>query len=147
MLQVKDSWPGFISCGLVVREDVIERDSALIQELVDGIHGSGLWLEQGVPNRASAAEVAGRYYYNQDPKLLEFVLSKPVDRVRYDRLTPLKADFDEITQLGVEIGMFAEPIPFEKFADPRFSTGARTTPMPMPPDDGKGVPVQQARTK
>lgn len=147
LLQVKDSWPGFISCGLVVRQELIDDDPDLIQELVDGIHGSGMWLEQGVAERSSAAEVAGRYYYNQDPELLKFVLSKPVDRVRYDHLTPLKADFEEILELGLSIGMFSERVEFEKYADPRFSVRARVEPIPMPPDDGKGIPKPTAASK
>lgn len=140
LLQVKDSWPGFISCGLVVRQDRIDSDRALIQELVDGIHGSGLWLEEGVENRSSAAEVVGKYYNNQDPALLKFVLSKPVDRVRYDHLTPLKKDFDEIMDLAVEIGMFEKPLAFESFTDASFSLRASKLPLAMPPDDGKGLP-------
>ncbi len=147
LLQVKDSWPGFISCGLVVRQDWIDKDRGLIQELVDGIHSSGLWLEEGLENRASAAEVVGRYYYNQDPKLLEFVLSKPIDRVRYDHLTPLKADFDEIMQLGVEIGMFEKALPFESFTDASFSLNASKLAKAMPPDDGKGLPQAQKAAK
>lgn len=147
LLHVKDSWPGFISCGLVVRQELVDSNPALIQELVDGIHGSGMWLEQGLDNRNSAAEVAGRYYYNQDPKLLQYVLSKPIDRVRYDHLTPLKADFDEIVELGLGIGMFEKRVEFETFADARFSVKARETPLAMPPDDGKGVPTLQVRAK
>ncbi|HTF89835.1 MAG TPA: ABC transporter substrate-binding protein [Planctomycetota bacterium] len=144
LLQVKDSWPGFISCGLVVRQDRIDQDRELIQELVDGIHGSGLWLEQGLENRASAAEVVGKYYYNQDPKLLQFVLSKPVDRVRYDHLTPLKPDFEEIMGLAVEIGMFPKVLEFESFTDASFSLSASKLPKAMPPDDGKGPETAKA---
>ncbi|MBK8177615.1 MAG: ABC transporter substrate-binding protein [Planctomycetes bacterium] len=139
LLQVKDSWPNFISCGLVVRQDLIDHQRGLVQEIVDGIHGSGLWLEQGVGNRASAAEVAGKYYFNQDPKLLEFVLSKPVDRVRYDHLTPLQGDFEEIMALAVEVGMFEKTLPFESFVDTSFSLDASKVALPMPPDDGQGL--------
>lgn len=145
LLQVKDSWPNFISCGLVVREDALERDRELIQELVDGINGSGLWLEQGIENRFSAAEVVGKYYYNQKPELLKHVLSKPVDRVRYDRLTPLKDDFDEMVALAVEIGMFPEPLPFERWVDTSFASKVPNVPIAMPPDDGEGVVAEVQR--
>jgi NitT/TauT family transport system substrate-binding protein len=144
LLQVKDSWPDFISCALVVREELIRDHRDVVQELVDGIHGSGLWLEEGVENRFSAAEVVGKYYYNQDPALLKFVLSKPLDRVRYNRLTPLKEDFDEIMQLGLETGMYTEFLPFERYVDTSFSNVERDHPVPMPPDDGQGVPMRTA---
>lgn len=147
LLQVKDSWPNFISCGLAVRDDAIAKHPELIQELVDGIQGSGLWLEQGQENRFSAAEVVGKYYYNQKPELLKFVLSKPVDRVRYNDLTPRKADFDEIMKLAVEVGMFKEPIEFDKYCDPSFAEHAPGKAIPMPPYDDNGIMVATAAAK
>ncbi|MGQ0554042.1 MAG: ABC transporter substrate-binding protein [Planctomycetota bacterium] len=139
LYQAKDSWPNFISCGLVVRNELLRDQPELIQKLVDGIHGSGLWLEEGVENRFAAAEVVGKYYYNQPPELLKFVLSKPIDRVRYDHLTPLKEDFEEIIDLGVEIGMFKAKHSFDAYADPSFAVAAVKTPIPMPSDDGLGL--------
>jgi NitT/TauT family transport system substrate-binding protein len=139
LLQVKDDWPNFISCGLVVREDAILRDRALVQELVDGIHGSGLWLEQDLSNRFSAAEVVGKYYYNQKPELLKHVLSKPVDRVRYDRLAPLREEFDELMRLAVEVGMFERTLPFDQWVDTSFADRAPQKAIEMPPDDGMGL--------
>jgi NitT/TauT family transport system substrate-binding protein len=138
LLHVKDSWPNFISCVAVAREDVIAAQREMIQELVDGIAGSGLWLEQGQENRFSAAEVAGKYYYNQNPELLKWVLSKPVDRVRYDELDLAREDFEEIVALAVEFGMFPKSISYDEFADPSFTANAAHVPIPMPPDDGLG---------
>ena len=121
LYHTKDIWPDFISCVLVVREDLIESDRALIQELVDGIAKSGKWLDEGHEHRMEAAEVAAEVYYFQDPDLLKYVLSKPVDRVKYTRLQLLKEEFDEISQLAFEIGILDRAIPFEEYADPSFS--------------------------
>lgn len=139
LLHVKDSWPNFISCVPVVRDEVIAENRELIQELVDGIAGSGLWLEQGIENRKEAAKVVGKYYYNQKPELLEFVLSKPIDRVRYDDLNIARKDFEEIMTLAVESGMFPKRIEFEEYADPSFTDSSNRRPIPMPPDDGLGL--------
>lgn len=136
LLLTKDSWPGFISCVVVVREELIRSHRELVQELVDGIAGSGLWLEQSAANREDAADVAGRHYYNQDPALLRFVLSKPPDRVRYDELAPLERDFDEIMHLAVRTGVLEEPIAFGAYADPSFAAAASRQVLPMPPDTG-----------
>ncbi len=133
LLLTKDSWPDFISCVLVVREELIDSRRDLVQELVDGIAGSGLWLEQSQANRFDAAEVAGKYYYNQDPALLKFVLSKPPDRVRYSRLTPLRKDFDEIMHLAVDTGVLERPIAFEEYVDTSFADGFSGRVLPMPP--------------
>jgi NitT/TauT family transport system substrate-binding protein len=79
--------------------------------------------------------VAGQYYYNQDPELLKFVLSKPPDRVRYTRLAPHREDFDEIMELAHDIGILHERIAFEDYADPSFSERFDGAALPMPPDD------------
>ena len=121
----KDIWPDFISCVLVVHEELIEENRELVQEMVDGIAKSGKWLDEGedggLAHRMDAAEVAAKHYYGQNPDLLKFVLSKPMDRVKYTQLGPLKPDFDEIMELGVEIGILDGPIAFEEYADDSFA--------------------------
>ena len=130
----KDEWPNFISCVLVVREELIEGERDLVQELVDGIAGSGVWLDEQVDHRLQAAEVAGKYYYNQDPKLLKFVLEKPPDRVKYTRLAPHEDDLDEIMELAHEILILKEPIAFEEYTDTTFADRFHGEPLPMPPE-------------
>ena len=117
----KDVWPGFISCVLAVREDVIRDRRADVQALVDGIAKSGQWLDKSMNNRMSAAQFVSKNYYLQDPRLLTFVLSKPPDRVKYTRLTPLKPDFEEIEALGKESGVLQGTAHFENYVDPSFA--------------------------
>ncbi len=131
----KDLWPGFISCVLVVHEDLIRDNRPLVQELVDGIAASGRWLDApgedlapGVHragdgaesrsvvvlprgwdarHRSQAAAIAARAeYYNQQADLIRFVLSKPPDRVRYTGLVPARADFEEIQRYAEKLGYF-----------------------------------------
>ena len=116
----KDVWPGFISCVLAVREDVIANDRASVQALVDGIAKSGMWLDQHMDNRMQASRFVSREYYNQDPRLLEFVLSKPPDRVKYTNLSVRRKDFEEIEALGREAGILEGKARFEDYADPSF---------------------------
>jgi hypothetical protein len=40
-------------------------------------------------NRMAAAQFVCTQYYNQNPRLLTYVLSKPPDRVKYSALKPL----------------------------------------------------------
>jgi hypothetical protein len=63
-----------------------------IQRLVSAIAKSGKWIDQSMDHRMEAARFVSKYYYDQDPRLLSYVLSKPPDRVTYSRLTPLKRD-------------------------------------------------------
>ncbi len=120
----KDVWPNFISCVLVVMEDAIKNRRADVQTLVDGIAKSGKWLDQTMDHRMSAAQFVSKNYYMQDPRLLTFVLSKPADRVKYTKLTPLRKDFEEIEALGREAGILQGTAHFEDYADPSFAESA-----------------------
>src|SRR5439155_25845237 len=118
--------PNFISCVLAVREDVIANDRAKVQALVEGIARSGVWLDRHMDNRMQAAQFVSRHYYNQDPRLLEFVLSKPPDRVKYTNLNVRRPDFEEIEQLGREAGILDGKAGFDAYADPSFVRDSAT---------------------
>jgi len=127
LFQAREYWPDYISCVLVVRQDVIDNRPEAVQVLVDGIARSGLWLDDPPKRRAHrvhAADFVGRYYYRQNPALLLWALTKPLDRVMYEPLTPLRGDFELIVRLMVETGVLEKPIAFEDFVDPRFAEGA-----------------------
>jgi len=124
LFKAQEYWPDYMSCVVVVREDAIDRRPSAVQELVDGIARSGLWLDQGAANRDYAADFVGRYYYNQPPALLRWVLTRDLTRVVYSPLAPRKADFDLVRDLMVETGLIDRPIQFEEYVDTRFADGA-----------------------
>ena len=127
LFHARQYWPDYISCVLVVRQDVIDRRPAAVQALVDGIARSGLWLEDGSRARAHrvhAADFVGRYYYRQDPKLLRWALTNPLDRVKYEPLSPRRADFEVIVRLMMETGVLDQYIGFDQYVDTRFAEGA-----------------------
>jgi NitT/TauT family transport system substrate-binding protein len=119
----REYWPDYMSCVLVVRDDVIAERPKAVQVLVDGIARSGLWLDKGREEREYAAEFVGRYYFNQSPRLLKWALTNPIDRVTYSELSPRKADFDLVVRLMVESGVMERPIAFEEYVDTRFAEG------------------------
>ncbi len=121
LYRVKEVWPGFISCVLAVHEDVIKNRRAEVQALVDGIAKSGKWLDANMTNRVDAAQFVSKFYYNQHPRLLEFVLSKPPDRVIYSNLKPLRANFEEIEQLAKEAGILQGTAHFDDYVDTSFA--------------------------
>ena len=127
LFHARQYWPDYISCVLVVRQDVIDRRPAAVQALVDGIARSGLWLEDGSRARAHrvhAADFVGRYYYRQDPRLLRWALTNPLDRVKYEPLSPRRADFELIVRLMIETGVLDHSIAFDQYVDTRFAEGA-----------------------
>jgi NitT/TauT family transport system substrate-binding protein len=120
----KDVWPDFISCVLAVHEDMIQSHPDVVQKLVDGIARSGKWIDQAMDHRMQAAGFVAKHYYHQHPRLLQFVLSRPPDRVKYTRLTPLRKEFEEIETLGREAGILRGTARFEDYADDRFAERA-----------------------
>jgi len=116
----KDVWPNFISCVLAVHEDVIENDRETVQKLVDGIAKSGKWIDKDMDSRMATAEFVSKNYYNQDPRLLRFVLSKPPDRVTYSNLALKRKDFEEIEELGKLGGILEGTAHFDDYCDVSF---------------------------
>jgi NitT/TauT family transport system substrate-binding protein len=125
LFHAREHWPDYMSCVVVVREDIIEKRPDAVQELVDGVARSGMWLEKGRDNRLHAADFVARFYYNQDPRLLRWALTNPLDRVIYERLSPAKPDFDLVRDLMIETGVLDKKIEFANYVDTRFAEGAK----------------------
>ena len=126
LFQAREYWPDYMSCILVVQQQLIDQRPDVLQELVDGIARSGLWLDTSKPHREYAADFVGRFYFNQKPALLDWALTRPLDRVRYTPLAPFKADFDMVRDLMIETGVLDKKIEFADYTDTRFSDGARS---------------------
>lgn len=123
--QAGELWPGFISCVLVARRELIDGEPGRLQELVDGIARSGLWLDRSMAHRRAAADIVAGSYYHQRPELLRFVLTGSPDRVTYSRLALARPEFERIAELALEVGLLPRPIAFEAYADERFSAAAQ----------------------
>ena len=112
----KDIWPHFISCVLVVRDELIAEHPEQVRDLVRGIAESGEWAET---HRLEAARVAAPYF-RQDEKLVEFVLTEPPDRVSYRQLTPTDEDMRQIMDVAIKAGILKGPIELGDLIDRRF---------------------------
>jgi NitT/TauT family transport system substrate-binding protein len=111
-----DLAPGVSKAGATRPEDVALPDS---------------W---DMSHRSQAAAIAARKeYYNQDPNLIRFVLSKPPDRVRYTGLVPLRKEFEEIQRYAERLGFFKpstpdDPFGFTDYCDPSFASQSAAAP-------------------
>jgi NitT/TauT family transport system substrate-binding protein len=130
LYHAKDIWPRFVSCVLVVREELIAERPQVVRDLVRGIAESGEWAEQ---NRLDAAKVAAPYF-RQDQKLLEYVLTQPPDRVSYRGLTPTDDDLKAIMKYAIKAGILAKEMPVEDILDRRFIPDT-ILPASIDPDD------------
>ena len=125
LFQAQEYWPDYMSCVLVVRQDV-DRQPPARGAGAGGRHRALRPLARpGQPNREHAADFVGRYYYNQPPALLRWALTTPLDRVMYSPLTPRKPDFDLVRDLMIETGVLDRKIAFEEYVDMRFADGSR----------------------
>jgi NitT/TauT family transport system substrate-binding protein len=122
----RDEWPRYICCVLTVREELIQENPAMVQALVDQVLGAGAWLDRQPENREKAVQIAsGQRFFNQDPKIIRFVMQNPTDRVTYGDLRMIRSEFEELMQLSMQAGTIQHPIPYEKYVDERFARNAK----------------------
>jgi NitT/TauT family transport system substrate-binding protein len=128
----RDEWPRYICCVLTVREELIKENPAMVQDLVNHILGAGVWLDQQQANREKAAQIAaGQRFFNQDPKIIRFVMENPTDRVTYGDLRMIRSEFDELMQLSIAAGTIKHPIAYEKYVDDQFAHNAKPSVIPL----------------
>jgi len=128
----RDEWRNYICCVLTVREELIAENRPLVQDLVNHVLGAGQWLDEKQDNRNKAVAIAaGRKFFNQDPNIIRFVMENPVDRVTYGDLRMIRAEFEELMQLSIEVGTIKSPVPYEKYMDESFAKAARAAAIPL----------------
>jgi len=128
----RDEWRNYICCVLTVRQELIDEHRPMVQDLVNQIQGAGLWLDQTPANRTKAVEIAsGKNFFNQDPKILQFVMDNPSDRVTYGDLRMIREEFEDLMRLSMEAGTIKHEIPYEKYIDDSFVKAAKAASIPL----------------
>lgn len=128
----RDEWPKYICCVLTVREELIASNPPMVQALVDQVLGAGLWLDTQPANREKAVQIAARReFFNQDPKIIRYVMENPGDRVTYGDLHMIRSEFDELMQLSVEAGTLKHPVAYETYVNDQFARQAKPSPIPL----------------
>jgi NitT/TauT family transport system substrate-binding protein len=126
----RDEWPNYICCVLTVRQELIDQNPGVVQDLVNYVQGAGHWLDAARDNRTRAAEIAsGRNYFNQDQAIIQYVMDNPSDRVTYGDLRMIKEEFDDLMQLSLQAKTLTRPIAFDRYIDDRFVKAAKAAPI------------------
>jgi NitT/TauT family transport system substrate-binding protein len=121
----RDEWRNYICCVLTVREELIDRDPALVQDLVNHVLGAGAWLDEKPINRDKAIEIAAdRRFFNQDKKMLKFVMENPADRVTYGDMRMIEEEFEELMRLSMEAGTLKAAVPYTRYVNDVFAKNA-----------------------
>src|SRR3954462_11401932 len=128
----RDEWRNYICCVLTVREELIAENRPLVQDLVNHGLGAGRWLDEQQGNRDKAVAIAaGRGFFNQDPKILKFVMENPADRVTYGDLRMIREEFEDLMQLSIEAGTIKHPIAYATYMDERFARASKAATIPL----------------
>jgi NitT/TauT family transport system substrate-binding protein len=128
----RDEWRNYICCTLTVREELIQENRPLVQDLVNHVLGAGVWLDARQENRNKAVAIAaGKDYFNQDPNVIQFVMDNPTDRVTYGDLRMIRAEFEDLMQLSLEARTIKHPIPYETYVDDSFARQAVAAAIPL----------------
>jgi NitT/TauT family transport system substrate-binding protein len=128
----RDHWRNYICCVLTVRQELIDGNRPMVQDLVNQIQGAGLWLDETAQNRTKAVGIAsGKNFFNQDPKILQYVMDNPVDRVTYGDLRMIREEFEDLMQLSIQAGTIKHPIPYDKYIDDSFVRAKQAAVIPL----------------
>jgi NitT/TauT family transport system substrate-binding protein len=128
----RDEWRNYICCVLTVREELVEQNRPLVQDLVDHVLGAGVWLDAKQENRNKAVAIAAaKAFFNQDPNIIQFVMDNPTDRVTYGDLRMIRAEFDELMRLSIEAGTIKHEIPYDTYVDESFARAAKPAAIPL----------------
>ena len=122
----RDEWRNYICCVLTVREELIQQNRPLVQDLVNHVLGAGEWLDAEQQHRNKAVAIAaGKKFFNQDPNIIQFVMENPTDRVTYGDLRMIRPEFEELMQLSIEAGTIKHPVAYDTYMDESFARAAK----------------------
>jgi NitT/TauT family transport system substrate-binding protein len=132
LYMTRDEWPRYICCVLTVRGELIAENRPLVQDLVNHVMGAGHWLDQQQANRDKAVTIAaGKQFFNQDPKILQFVMENPTDRVTYGDMKMVRSEFEDLMQQSVAAGTLKRPVSYETYVDESFAMNAQPAVIPL----------------
>ncbi|MDH5599770.1 MAG: ABC transporter substrate-binding protein [Gammaproteobacteria bacterium] len=92
---VEEVWDKFICNLAVVRNDLIQKEPGLVQDIVNGAARSGMWASK---KPKEAVKIAAKYW-NQPVKLLEYAFTTPANRILYDQYIPKESEMLEMAEL------------------------------------------------
>lgn len=98
---VEEVWPSFICNLTVVKQRLIQEEPAVVKLLVEGAARSGVWAARNTP---AVAKIASQYW-NQPAELVEYALSTPRNRIRYDQFLPKQEEMQQMADLMVHFGL------------------------------------------
>ena len=98
---VEDMWKNFICNLMIVHQNLIDQDPAVVQALVSGAVGAGIWSHK---NTTKAAEIAATYW-KQPEDLVKYALTTPKNRIIYTNYIPREEELQYMANLMKKFGL------------------------------------------
>lgn len=92
---VEEVWDKFICNLAVVRNDLIQKEPNVVQDIVNAAARSGMWASK---KPKEAIKIAAKYW-NQPIPLLEYAFGTPKNRILYDKYIPKESEMQEMAEL------------------------------------------------
>lgn len=113
----RDIWHDHICCVLNVQEKLLQQYPGEMQELVSGFLSTAGFIEANPVQAAKGSlKILG-----QRADVVERVLTTPKDRLTFNNLAPVKAEFAATQDLMVKFGITKEKVDLNAYLDDRFA--------------------------
>jgi NitT/TauT family transport system substrate-binding protein len=103
---VEEVWPDFICNLMLVKKRLIEKEPETVQALVQGAVRSGQWAKHNIPQ---AAQIAARYW-GQPLGLVEYAMSTPSNRIKFDKFTPRHEEMQHMADMMKDFGLIKDNV-------------------------------------
>ena len=117
---VEEVWDKFICNLAVVRNDLIQNEPKVVQNIVSAASRSGKWASK---KPKEAIKIASKYW-NQPVKLLEYAFGTPKNRILYNTYIPKESEMKEMAELMKKYKLL-EQTNIDGLVDDRFAKTAK----------------------
>jgi len=97
----EDVWNNFICNLVVVRNELIQQQPGMVQQIVNGAVRSGFWASA---NQQQATEIASKYW-KQPIELLNYAFTTPRNRILYDQYIPKENEMRQMAEMMKQVGL------------------------------------------
>lgn len=98
---VEEVWDKFICNLVLVKGSFIRNRPEIVKTLVQGAARSGVWAKE---HPEKAAQIASQYW-NQTVELVQYALTQPENRIRYDLFVPQMEEMQKMADLMFKFGL------------------------------------------
>lgn len=136
LVLTKDIINNHVECIVVIKKQLLNDNSAAIQEWVDSLIRAGQWIEQDKLNNHAqqvAQLTAQKQYLPHSQETIILGLQNPPERISYSDLNPKLEDFQKIVDISKEANIL-DPVNLKAFIDNRFYHDSSTNEKSVQPE-------------